>query len=172
MRDPLKGRIALRRGRVSNPGREYFLTVCTDRRRVGLTTSTVAGAIFDELRGMETDGIWLQRCAVVMPDHLHLLVVLGGRLSLGQAVARLKAKTKPVLQTANEELKWERDFFDRLLRPEEDRIAIFLYLFLNPYRAGLCQRNDHWPSYQCRNEDWEWFQNYLETDLPCPEWLA
>jgi hypothetical protein len=46
---------------------------------------------------MDADATWQLRCGVVMPDHLHLLVVLGGRLPLSKAVSRLKAKASSSL---------------------------------------------------------------------------
>jgi REP element-mobilizing transposase RayT len=151
------------------PNGEYFLTLCTDEHRHGLTNVGIASAVLREMQEMILDGSWQVRCATVMPDHVHALVVLGGRLSLGKTVARLKAKTSRGL--ADSACKWERDFFDRHVRPDEDRLALFLYIFLNPYRAGLSSRLETWPWYFCRPDDWEWFQNYLEQDRPLPEWL-
>ncbi len=170
MRDLKKGREALRRGRVSVVGGEYFLTICTGGERAGLTSGDVAKAILDEARAMNSDGTWSLRCATVMLDHVHALVVLGERLPLGKAVARLKAKTAPTMRAVG--LEWERDFFDRHARPDDDRIALFLYVFLNSFRAGLCDREERWPWYFCREEDWAWFRDCLADQRPQPEWLA
>jgi REP element-mobilizing transposase RayT len=120
---------------------------------------------------MDVDSTWKLRVAMVMPDHVHLLVVLGGRLSLGKSISRLKAKTMSELNASRVDLDWERDFFDRLLRPDEDRLALFLYIFLNPYRAKLCALPERWPCFWCREEDWKWFKNHLEDERPVPEWL-
>ena len=175
MRDPTKGHAALRRGRVSIPRADYFLTVCTDEKRPGLTSPAVATAILTELRAMDADGTWQLRCAVVMPDHLHALAVLGERLTLGQSVGRLKSKTQASLRAvaANSaaSLVWERDFYDHHVRPDEDRLALFRYIFLNPDRAGLCPTGDRWPWYYCCDADWSWFKGELNTERPYPEWL-
>ena len=171
MRDPAKGHAALRRGRVSIPHAEYFLTVCTDERHPGLTTPALATTILAELRAMTADQTWQLRCAVVMPDHIHALAILGERLTLGQAIGRLKSKTKSSLRGILASLAWERDFYDHHVRPDEDRLAIFRYIFLNPHRAGLCARDDRWPWYFCREEDWAWFKDQTDTDRPYPEWL-
>ncbi len=172
MRDPSKGHAALRRGRVSIPHAEYFVTICTDQRRVDLTAPDVATLVLAEMSAMTADASWQMRCAVVMPDHIHVLFILGERLTLGKCLARLKAKTSPVLAAFTSALMWERDFFDRHIRAEEDRLSLFLYIFLNPYRAGLCARTDRWPWYFCREEDWVWFAPLLDQDRPVPEWLA
>lgn len=170
--DRTKGHAALRRGRVSIPGSNYFLTICSDDRRPGLSAPDVAAAIFDEIHAMEADGTWTCRCAVVMPDHVHALVTLGERLSVGKAVGRLKARTAAALQLSDACLLWERGFFDHHVRPDEDRIPVFLYVFLNPYRAGLCRHTEHWAWYECRPLDWSWFREFLDADRPVPEWLG
>lgn len=170
-RDPAKGHAALRRGRVTIPNAEYFLTICTDQRRSGLTSPDTAKAILAEAQTMDTDTTWHLRCAVVMPDHLHLLVGLGRRLSLGKSIARLKSKTKAALSACSPSLVWERGFFDHHVRPEDERLALFLYIFLNPHRAGLCSKDGIWPWYYCCEEDWAWFKGLLDTDRPQPEWL-
>ena len=175
MRDPTKGHAALRRGRVSIPHADYFLTVCTDRKRPGLTSPAAATAILTELRAMDADGTWQLRCAAVMPDHVHVLAILGERLTLGQSVGRLKSKTQASLRVvaANSaaSLVWERDFYDHHVRTDEDRLALFRYIFLNPDRAGLCPTGDRWPWYYCCDEDWSRFKGELNTERPYPEWL-
>lgn len=118
---------------------------------------------------MSADHTWQLRSVVVMPDHVHALIVLGARLSLAKSVQRLKAKTAAALRGAD--LGWERGFFDRQLRLNDDRLAIFLYLYLNPYRAGLLPATAAWPHYWCSDEDWLWFRDLLQADRPYPEWL-
>lgn len=104
-----------------------------------------------------------------MPDHVHVLLLLGARLSLSKAVQRLKAKTSARLRLAS--IGWERGFYDRQLRPDDDRLAIFLYIYLNPYRAGLLPDAAQWPHYYCRAEEWKWFRDMLDSGRPYPEWL-
>ncbi|HUR57959.1 MAG TPA: transposase [Opitutaceae bacterium] len=167
MRDPHKGHAARRRGRYSEPNREYYLTIGTDGKRCGLTSRPAAEAILEECRAMDADATWKLRCGVVMPDHLHLLIVLGERLSLGKCVARLKSKTAAALGPLN----WERGFFDHYVLPEKDHLSLFLYIFLNPYREGLCAHSARWPWYYCRPEDWAWFNGLLDEERPDPRWL-
>ncbi len=118
---------------------------------------------------MENDAAWQLRCMVVMPDHIHLLGVLGRRLTLGKCVARLKARTAAFLKAAG--LGWERNFYDHRVRPDEESLSLFLYIYLNPYRAGFCSRVDRWPWFYCSVPDWRWFRNCLQEERPPPEWL-
>jgi putative transposase len=168
--NPFRGHSTLRRGRYSQPKAEYFLTICTQARHDGLTTSSVAHAILQEIHAMSVDGTWVVQSAVVMPDHLHLLIALGERLALAKAVQRLKAKTSAALRFAGS--SWERGFFDRQLRPSDERLPIFLYIYLNPYRAGLLLGSGIWPHYYCNEGEWVWFRDMLDADRPYPEWLV
>ena len=168
-RDPEKGHAALRHGRWTNAGADYFLTICTEAKGAGLTEPLVAEGILQEMHAMEADDCWFVRCATIMPDHVHLLLTLGPRLALGRSIQRLKAKTAACLRLC--ELQWERGFFDRQMRPDDDSLAVFLYIYLNPYRGGLIARTEKWAHYYCGLKDWEWFESYLDQDLPPPEWI-
>lgn len=120
---------------------------------------------------MEADVSWKVRSATVMPDHFHVHVVLGHRLTIGQCVARLKAKTKAAIISAGAAQGWERDFFERRIRDTDDILGVFVYIMANPCRAGLCRHGETWPWYYCSPEDWEWFKDFLDADRPPPEWL-
>ena len=165
-----RGHVALRRGRFSQPQATYFLTLCTVDRKTGLNAPPVASSIRHEIDSMTADHTWRMRCMVIMPDHVHVVARLGNRLSLGQTIQRLKAKTSLALKTGG--LAWARAFFDRKLRPDDALGPIFLYVHLNPYRAGLLARTERWPHFSCDPEDWEWFRPQLDHDIPPPEWLA
>jgi REP element-mobilizing transposase RayT len=168
--DPAKGHTALRRGRVSLAGATYFLTICTNNRGSGLATSQLARSVLDETQAAQADAVWSVRCAMVMPDHVHLLAELGAKLPLEKAVSRLKAKTSAGLRGAG--LGWERGFFDHRLRAADDILDVLLYIYLNPYRAGLCAHAESWPWFHCHPDDWAWFCDYLDAERPPPEWLA
>ncbi|MBI5423691.1 MAG: transposase [Opitutae bacterium] len=167
--NPRKGHAALRRGRVSQAGSEYFLTLTTTGHRTGLLAPPPTAALAAELGAMSADGTWHVRCSTVMPDHVHLLIRLGERLPLARAVQRLKAETTAALRAAG--CEWQRGFFDRRLRPDDERLLILLYIYLNPYRAGLSRAEETWPHFRCGEEDWMWFQHELDRNLPAPEWL-
>ena len=175
LRDPHRGHDALRRGRSSQPGATYFLTLCTEDRHGGLTNSAIGMAIMAEAHALTVDSSWTLRAATIMPDHVHLLITLGERLSVEKCISRLKAKTSAVLRSqspAAESLAWQRGFFDHQLRSDEPIAAVLLYVYLNPYRATLCEGTDRWPWFYCREEDWAWFKDSLNADLPEPAWLA
>jgi putative transposase len=106
-----------------------------------------------------------------MPDHLHALFVLKDHLSVGQVVGKLKACSRPALLESR--AKWQRDFFEHRLRPDDEANDFARYVFLNPYRAGLLARRAEW-SYWLRKEDVDFdFLSMLdEGRFPPSEWLT
>jgi putative transposase len=167
MFDPGKGQEALRRGRQSLCGASYFLTVCTEHRHSGLEAGVLATALLNRAR--DACCRWSLRAAVVMPDHVHLLVVLHASCSLSEAIRLFKGRSASSLREHG--MKWQHGCFDHQLRVNEDVLPVFLYIFLNPYRAGLIQAGQQWQGYYCSPDDWNWFEPLTNSSLPFPEWL-
>jgi REP element-mobilizing transposase RayT len=163
------GHEALRRGRWSSPGAEYFLTLCTQDRRPGLTEPSVVSPVLIQAHQLTAEGHWHLRTATVMPDHLHLLFTLGDRAELSAVLRLLKGRLAPTFRATA--MRWERGYFDHRLRPDEDRLAVFLYIYLNPYRAGLASPGKIWPAYFCSDDDWHWFEPLTNASCPLPAWL-
>lgn len=168
--EPGKGYQALRDGRHSQDGSVYFVTFCSAQRLVGLTKDSVGSVILAEIQEMDAEAVWTLRCAVIMPDHLHLLFRLGGKLSLGKAIARLKSKSSATLSAGG--LRWQTGYFEHHMRPKEDPLPVFIYIFLNPYKAELLPVNKSWRWFICGKEDQDCFSAYLDKGLPEPAWLA
>jgi len=107
----------------------------------------------------------------IMPDHLHWLFRLTGRLELGEVIAKLKFISRREL-TANE-LAWQRDYYDHCLRPEESLEDYALYIFLNPYRAGLLAADAIWPWWWTAEPRALRFVTLLgPRGDPPPEWIS
>jgi len=168
--DPAHGHAALRRGRWSAAEAQYFLTCCTVDRKPGLTRKSVSAAIVACVNQLETESRWKMRTAVIMPDHIHLFISLGKEAALSDVVRLFKGRLAPSLR--KEGLSWQRAYFDHRMRPGEDVLPLFLYIFLNPYRSGLVSPGETWPAYLCSPEDWVWFSQLTEADCPLPEWLG
>lgn len=169
MHDHQKGYPALRRGRWSVPEAEYFLTICLKRPSVALAEPGVVHQSIAELVRLESERVLSVRCAVHMPDHLHLLIVLGTAHTLSSAIRLFKGRLTSVLR--NHGVHWQRAFYDHRLTRNEDPLPVFLYIFLNPYRAGLVAPGETWPGYYCSREDWAWFRHLTNAGRPEPQWL-
>jgi len=135
-----------------------------------LAADVVRAGLEAVARQIADEGVWHLRTSVTMPDHIHLLVALSDSIELADAVRLFKGRTSPCLRKTS--LSWQKAYFDHRLRSDEDVFPVFLYVFLNPYRAGLLSRSQHWPGYYCCEEDWAWFGAMTNKAAPMPEWLA
>ena len=164
-----RGYQSLRRGRSSIPGASYFLTYNELHRRPLWDNAQFWCAFRAAVRTAESTNWGSLRVAVVMPDHLHLVMRLGNQGPLGKLVALMKTLTgnnsgevRPVFQDG---------YFDRRLRPEKQILPVFLYIYRNPQAAGLVETPEAWPYFYCCEEDWTWFSTNLSKDVDYPEWL-
>ena len=145
--DDTPGYRALRRGRASLDGQIYFVTFVTrDRRILFLAHERAAVAS----RALLDARLWRASkllAWVLMPDHWHGLVELGGGESLAALVRRLKCNSSRVLREAEPRLgrAWADGFHDHALRNDESLVDVARYLVLNPFRAGLTRRIADYP---------------------------
>jgi REP element-mobilizing transposase RayT len=122
-------------------GGAYFVTVCAGRR--GTVFGTVAGGAV----ALNELGIVVARCldtvpdhhrvrldsAMVMPDHVHAIVVLleDGVVALSTVVGTFKAA---VTRTTGRRGLWQRGFHDHVIRDEADLDRVRRYIAENPVR--------------------------------------
>ncbi len=131
---------------------------------------TVCGAVKAVLAQWQSEKDGLVIAAVVMPDHLHVLVQLSSALSVGRLVARWKTKTMEAVNYAG---RWQRDFWEHRLRREESWEDFGLYMLLNPYRAGLIAPDCEWQGWYCPIPARFGFARALKSPgIPPPEWIG
>ena len=124
----------------------YFLTFNTYRRTKLLANVRVNEALlsFAE-RARREHSVAIGRF-VIMPDHIHLFVVLpqdGPRLVLwAKALKAVLGKT--LVQIGTPKPHWQEGFFDHVLRSSENYSQKWDYVRQNPVRAGLVQHPDDW----------------------------
>jgi REP element-mobilizing transposase RayT len=118
---------------------------------------------------LESDEKWHTRCAIFMPDHVHLLITLASNGDLSESVRLFKGRLTPALRGLNS--RWQPSFYDHRLRNDEEVLPVFLYIYLNPYRTSLCHAKVKWPGYYCSPDDWLWFGALTNKDCPELEWL-
>jgi len=102
---------------------------------------------------------------VIMPDHVHLFVRIADQVRLGQWMKGLKRHLGDTLSQQGHKPQrvpmgssagdsghysklqsfWQPGFFDHLLRHDESYSEKWLYVWMNPVRAGLVQRSEDWP---------------------------
>ncbi|HEX9982935.1 MAG TPA: transposase [Thermoanaerobaculia bacterium] len=93
---------------------------------------------------------WLD-VAVVMPDHVHLLITPYAGCTLPAALKAIKGNSS---RRANRVMTrrgtlWEEESFDRILRKDEDLTRKAEYILDNPLRAGLVRQREDYPWLWC-----------------------
>ncbi|MDP2990921.1 MAG: transposase [Kiritimatiellota bacterium] len=134
----------------------------------GLTTPMASRAVREAFDRLSLDGNWHLQAATIMPDHVHALFVLCKILSLDRLVAKLKTLSK--IDT----LRWQPNYFEHRLRPDELAGSYARYIFLNPYRAGLLLRRAIWPHWiiGADSGNWDFIAGLEDGIFPLPEWLT
>ena len=138
---------ALRRGRVSLPGQVYVITTVTDARQPHFADFHVARAVVAEMRNMHDAG-WVDSMAwVLMPDHVHWLFQLQWVAPLEEVVKTFKARSALAVNRClgRRGSVWQKAFYDRAIRREDDLPGIARYIVANPLRAGLVLRVGDYP---------------------------
>ena len=93
---------------------------------------------------------------VFMPEHVHLMVSgKDERSDLLGMIKDFKQKTAVRLHKAGQPFEWQKDFYDHIVRSNEDYGAQVRYLLRNPVRRGLCVRWQDWPQKGVLGQTWE-----------------
>lgn len=123
----------------------YFATLCTHNRQALLASEGVHNTFREGAMRAVQVGVAVGRY-VIMPDHIHLFVRVGGEGKLGATVKRLREGiTKHLRQHCPGLLVWQPGFFDHILRSSESYTEKWEYVRYNPVRAGLVKGPDEWP---------------------------
>ena len=169
MKTPRRRTPDLLKGRVSIPGARYFITVCLQRPSGNLTATPASRALNDVITALFVPPDAALLCATLMPDHVHLLLILGSRLSLARLIAKFKAQSRRILPPG---AAWQRNFFEHRLRVDEPTNDYARYIFLNPYRQRLLKPGDRWPQWIAGNGANFDFLYQLDADgCPPRTWL-
>jgi REP element-mobilizing transposase RayT len=134
-----------------DPNKEdYFITICCrERGRNQLANPKIGAGLIETVKHRNDRQVWYAHVAVIMPDHVHLLV------SFGTIEARIQIVMSKWKEWTAKSLgiHWQRDFFEHRLRREESFREKADYVLNNPVRAGLVERAEDWP-YRFIAEPW------------------
>ena len=106
-----------------------------------------ARAVVQALHARDAEGQCQTLAWVLMPDHLHWLIVLRDT-DLSTLVGRMKqAASRKINRLLDQQgqVVWQQGYYDRMLRQEEDIVGVARYIVANPLRAGLVSRIGDYP---------------------------
>ena len=78
---------------------------------------------------------------VVMPEHLHALLVPRDGTSISQVMQSIKGYTARLVNKSMDRRGplWQRSFYDRMIRDERQLLEAVYYVHANPVLAGLVE---------------------------------
>lgn len=141
---------ALNKGRWSEKGAYYVVTVVTASRTPWFREPRPAHCIAGELKRCEDEERLRSLAWVVMPDHVHWLFELGDG-SISQCLQAFKSRSARVVNeiVGRAGPVWQAGFYDHRVRSHEDLRSQARYIVRNPLRRGLVERLDHYPHWYC-----------------------
>lgn len=115
-----------------------FVTIVTHERREFFKDNRVADSTTKCLLDLREKQNFRLFSFCLMPDHLHALIGIGeSGLTLGRICGDFKSlSTKAFWQFYTGKM-WQRQFFDHVIRNEQDFAETLKYIRLNPVRKGL-----------------------------------
>ena len=121
--------------------RIYFVTFCTrDREELCADARDI---VLREIVALHRHSLDLLT-AVVMPEHVHLIFLPFYDHALAAIVRVIKGRSARFVNstTARQGPLWQREYFDRQLRGDEDLREKCEYVAMNPVRRGLVATPD------------------------------
>lgn len=121
-------------------------TACTRNRASFFSTALhvdqAARVLIDEAARWKCDIV----VYLFMPDHVHILLKGATEVSDSYRVMRMfKQKTGFLFSQSGFGIVWQKDFYDHILRTDEDMVNHFRYILENPVRKGLTERWQEYP---------------------------
>jgi len=120
---------------------DYFVTICAEPRKQNhFCRDPLGQEILSTIHFYNEKHLWFCSLALLMPDHVHLLLSFPPDKIVAQVVGLWKrglAKSHGIL--------WQRNFFEHRLRNDENIQNKADYILRNPVRAGLVDGWQKWP---------------------------
>ena len=116
-------------------GAYYFITFTISDDAL---TSAEIRLVRDQI--IQGHGKWNVLVAVqVMPDHVHLIIRPDDEVTLGRAMKWIKGSTARLVNKTRERqgTLWTIDYYDRIIRHQQELDEKLKYMYENPLRAGL-----------------------------------
>ena len=165
--------------RAKIPGATYFFTVVTFDRKQILTTDLARRCLRSAWEDAQKRHPFRVEAVCLLPEHLHCIWTLPGndadfsirwnmikglfskRYLAGGGTDGLRNKSR---KRTGEAALWQRRFWERLIRDENDLRKHFDYIHFNPVKHGHVVRPADWP--------WSSLHRYVRKGWYNSDWGA
>ncbi|MFC1497154.1 transposase [Verrucomicrobiota bacterium] len=122
----------------------FFITVCCEQKGENvLCNQKNANAIWESIETRIKQDLWHPHLVLLMPDHLHMLVVFNLHL---KSMSKIMASWKSWCRKKTG-INWQRSFFDHRLRNDESLREKAGYILNNPVRKQYVKEWKDWKYY-------------------------
>lgn len=120
----------------------YFITICTHHRKclfgIGEQKTTLGKIAQEHIKNIAShyESVIVDK-AVVMPNHIHMILVLqrNGVIGAEQIIAQYKAGVSREARKIIPDIQiWQRSFHDHIIRDEQGYQKIWQYIENNPQK--------------------------------------
>lgn len=136
------------------PGCIYFVTTVTDQRRKIFKKDACSKIFLENLKFYRKRFQYYLLGYVIVPDHVHLLIMTGKKGTISQIMHGIKGYTSlqinKILNTPGN-ANWQDNFYPSIV-DEEDQFYVKLdYIHANPVKHGYVKYQDEWKYSSYRN---------------------
>ncbi len=146
---------------------DYYVTICVDDRikvfgtiengKIQLNSSgELAAKIW---KNLETDYKFIKlEDYVIMPEHMHGTIRIGKKtgITLSRIIQAYKSKSTIAINKSNPKnttFKWQKGFFDRVIRDDKEFYFVTEYIKNNPIMTDPANYYKEWWELQQMRED-------------------
>ena len=132
---------------ILSTSRTFFVTSKTMSGACLLQTERNVGLLINVMRDYAAEGKFKIHDFVVMPNHVHLLITVGGRMTIEKAVGMIKGRFSYRLQRETGYLGgiWQRGFSEVRVENRKSFLAHREYIAQNPVKARLVACAEDFP---------------------------
>lgn len=128
------------------PGQTVFLTIACHDRLPWLSEPEAQRHTQDALRDVRRLHPFVHYGHVLLHDHIHLLIKPREATQMPQLVGSFKRRVESLLSAQKPiARRWQKRYFDHVIRDAEDFRRHLDYLHFNPVRHGLVAHAAEWP---------------------------
>jgi putative transposase len=116
----------------------YFITIVTDRKKKIFVSNEIIEQILKTLKDISAFYQFIIWVFCFMPDHFHILIE--GKSSdsdMRELISKFKQKTAYEFKKMYQERLWQENYYEHVLRNDEDTRNVARYILENPIRKGL-----------------------------------
>jgi REP element-mobilizing transposase RayT len=119
----------------------FFITIgCKLRDKPQLTLPAVSRHLLSSAEHYHDTGKWWLHLFLLMPDHLHALIIFPRDVSMRRCITSWKS-----WHARKNGIVWQDGFFDHRIRSDGAFQEKAAYIRNNPLRVGLVDEADDWP---------------------------